>query len=77
MRLTKHEYTKSGHVLLTYETKPWRWLRFFGIKPKIKQYIGECTVWYNYPEFKRCAIWDEVWLADVWVMLEFKRRGGL
>lgn len=65
------EWKKHGRdLILTFETQP-SWLaRLFGSKPREVQYIGSCTVWHHYPQFRRCGIFTEAWLADVWAWVK-------
>ena len=38
------------------------------------QYIGSCTVWYTYPEFRRCGTLTESWLSEVYTKIKFEEQ---
>lgn len=40
----------------------------FGVKPKDKEFIGGCTVWYSYPDFNR------VGTAGEWSLNNMEQR---
>jgi len=47
-----------------------RVLRVKWTNGKTSIYHGECTVWFHYPEIKRCGFFLEGQLCDVWSYLK-------
>lgn len=64
----------SGSNLLTlkYEYTPNRLMAWLGFQPKTWrfQYLGDCTIWYYYPEMLRCDLVTENHLCDWWQRLK-------
>ncbi len=47
----------------------------FGKNKNIKQeFIGDCTVWHEYPSGKRCGTFLESWLCDIWKKEQWEER---
>ena len=60
-------WSKSAdNYLLTFETEPCWLFRLFGAKSKEVQYAGDCTVWYVYPDFRRCDTLMDARLCAEW-----------
>lgn len=43
-------------------------------EPYIKQYIGESTVWSEFPSFKSCGTRMDSWLNDLNNRLEYEKE---
>lgn len=85
--ITSMEPTVNGMQIITVEKirRP-GWLgRMLGRKEQTtrRRFVGSCTVWRHYPEFIRCGLYTEMWLADIWDRekhrraLETESAGGL
>ena len=77
-RFVSMKKLKGGDELLTLEktTKPEFLGKLCGVKPETErvQFVGSCTVWRSYPDFKRQGTMMEAMLCDFWKMAEFKRN---
>jgi hypothetical protein len=52
------------------------WLgRIFGAKKQTqeRQFVGGVSVWYFYPEFRRCGTWMETILCAFWTKWDWER----
>jgi hypothetical protein len=61
-----------------YEPSPW-FARWLGFKPRTwtEHYIGDCTVWFTYPEYEPCDTATETKLNAIWARENYKRRKGI
>ena len=52
--------------------------RLFGLTPSRRStaYVGDCTVWYRLPEFRREGTCQEAWLSDIWARERYRRKRG-
>lgn len=67
----------ASKLLVTVERQPTWWERWRGRQPERLQFRGDCTVWFTFPEFVRCSIYDEVMLSQVqrrWEYEQLKRE---
>ena len=50
--------------------------RLVGLPEKVitKKYVGSCTVWHTFPEFRRCGTFKEGWLSEIWSEWRYKNR---
>ncbi len=58
-------------ILITLESVPGPIRRFFGAKPKLRQFVGSSTVWHEYPSFKRASTDWECYLSDRWAQYKY------
>lgn len=55
LQLRGYEW-KGGSWVLTVEHQPgWLSRVLFRRKPRVRQYVGECTVWHEMPNFTRAS----------------------
>lgn len=40
--------------------------KLFGIKPKSRVFVGNCTVWHEIPGFQSPDVWMQSWLTNRW-----------
>lgn len=57
---------KSKHVIRTNYDKKEELMTVTYSDGTIKQYSGECTVWYKLPDYKRCGTSKEYELTQYW-----------
>ena len=56
----------TGRRLLTLRAKPGPVEKWFGAKEEERQYIGDHTVWWTYPEHRRCSVTMGSMLSEVY-----------
>lgn len=64
MRVVKIKKFKND-IIITFSSRG-VFRKLFGLEEKIKHYRGNCTVWYHFPEGKRCSTLTESWLSNIW-----------
>ena len=60
--------------IITFRKEPGWFGRKFGATTRRLQYIGDCTVWYTFPDFHRCGILTESWLSDIWEREKYRKK---
>jgi hypothetical protein len=68
----------KGDDLMITEKRLTLWGRLvwlFGGNPavSVRRFVGSCTVWHQYPGFRRCSTMTEGSLADIWERWKFER----
>lgn len=79
--LHTHEFVSMNpasdgfHETIEFRMQP-TWLgRLLGMRPFLRRYYGNCTVWFLTTPWGRCDTFTEGWLSDIWERERWKRTG--
>ena len=78
MKLVSYEKSGKDYIITVECNKRRSFLSFLFNKkgePYLAQFIGNCTVWYYYPQFRRADTSTESKLCDIWTKIRFEEKG--
>jgi hypothetical protein len=67
-----YKHTVNDQIILTFVKHPGLIGRMFGRKPRTFEYVGRSTVWHTFPEFRRCGVWLEGDLSEIWDRIQYE-----